>query len=92
MNTPAPFILCNVPVYAYHSGRRCCSVDGDADRLVYFTMPSSSSGGMVGLVDGDKIAALIASLIRDLLDGLPQEIVGGFKVRKPLHDGQRHVV
>ena len=44
---------------------RCACIDGDADRLVYFMDPSAS--GAVTLLDGDKIAALLALLVQKLL-------------------------
>ena len=52
---------------------RCASIDGDADRLVYFYIPSSPHGGSTSptppifLLDGDKIATLFASFIIDQL-------------------------
>ncbi|RLN22585.1 phosphoacetylglucosamine mutase [Panicum miliaceum] len=48
-------------------GVRCASLDGDADRLVYFHM-SSASDNKVDLVDGDKILSLFALFIREQLD------------------------
>ena len=49
---------------------RCASIDGDADRLVYFMQP----GGKFVLLDGDRIAVLAALLVRDLLAQLlPQD-------------------
>ncbi|PAN32934.2 hypothetical protein PAHAL_5G521100 [Panicum hallii] len=48
-------------------GVRCASLDGDADRLVYFRM-SSASDNKVDLVDGDKILSLFALFIREQLD------------------------
>eukprot|EP00976_Prorocentrum_cordatum_P096814 1190728-Prorocentrum_minimum.AAC.1 len=48
--------------------RGCVSLDGDADRLVYYT-PTSSG---LTLLDGDKIAALLAAYIADLLQRLPE--------------------
>ena len=42
---------------------RCASIDGDADRLVYFTRLQ----GQFVLLDGDRIAALAALLVRDLV-------------------------
>ncbi|KAK3159737.1 hypothetical protein QOZ80_1BG0050430 [Eleusine coracana subsp. coracana] len=48
-------------------GVRCASLDGDADRLVYFCM-SSTSDNRVDLVDGDKILSLFALFIREQLD------------------------
>jgi len=47
---------------------RCCSYDGDADRLVYYFVDDS---GKFVLLDGDKIAALAASSIKELLNNLP---------------------
>ena len=47
---------------------RCVSLDGDADRLVYFSL---TDGAAMQLFDGDKIAALMASYICDLLRALP---------------------
>ncbi|CAI0401616.1 unnamed protein product, partial [Linum tenue] len=43
---------------------RCASLDGDADRLVYFTLPSESSS-KIDLVDGDKILTLFAVFIKE---------------------------
>ncbi|KAL6641530.1 hypothetical protein ACP70R_019711 [Stipagrostis hirtigluma subsp. patula] len=48
-------------------GVRCASLDGDADRLVYFCV-SSASNNKVDLVDGDKILSLFALFIREQLD------------------------
>lgn len=42
---------------------RCASLDGDADRLVYYF---NDSDGTFRLLDGDKIATLCASFIGDL--------------------------
>ncbi|XP_022961395.1 phosphoacetylglucosamine mutase [Cucurbita moschata] len=47
-------------------GIRCVSFDGDADRLVYFTVPSGSSN-KINLVDGDKILSLFAIFIKEQL-------------------------
>ncbi|CAM9003419.1 unnamed protein product [Rhodiola kirilowii] len=47
-------------------GKRCASVDGDADRLVYFFLPSKSSK-KITLVDGDKILSLFALFIEEQL-------------------------
>jgi len=51
---------------------RCVSVDGDADRVVYFFQKS----GVFHLLDGDKIATLIAGYIGDLVNqsGLQDQI------------------
>ena len=53
-------------------GHRCVSVDGDSDRLVYFSKKQQVQGddgdaNAVVLFDGDKIAALIATHVADLL-------------------------
>lgn len=40
-------------------------MDGDADRLVYFIVPSTSS--RIELVDGDKILSLFAVFIKEQL-------------------------
>lgn len=42
---------------------RCASLDGDADRIVYYF---NDSDGSFHLLDGDKIATLAASFIGDL--------------------------
>jgi phosphoacetylglucosamine mutase len=57
-------------------GKRMASMDGDADRLVYFFV---QPGGGLGLVDGDKIAVLFASFIKAQLDaaGLADDITVG---------------
>ncbi len=49
---------------------RCASLDGDADRIVFW---APGPGGAVRLLDGDKIAALAALLVRDLLAALPAD-------------------
>jgi phosphoacetylglucosamine mutase len=45
-------------------GRRGCSYDGDADRLIYYYLDSR---GLFHMLDGDKIAALVAGFIVDLV-------------------------
>ncbi|KAJ4908127.1 Phosphoacetylglucosamine mutase [Raphanus sativus] len=49
-------------------GVRCASFDGDADRLVYFYVPSESSGGKIELLDGDKILSLFALFVKEQLN------------------------
>ena len=44
---------------------RCASVDGDADRLVYSFVDED---GKFHLLDGDRIATLIATYIKELLE------------------------
>nr|XP_008524635.1 PREDICTED: phosphoacetylglucosamine mutase isoform X2 [Equus przewalskii] len=46
------------------SSERCCSFDGDADRIVYYY---SDTDGHFHLIDGDKIATLISSFLKELL-------------------------
>ncbi|XP_049824037.1 phosphoacetylglucosamine mutase isoform X2 [Aethina tumida] len=43
---------------------RCCSVDGDADRLVYYYKDENNA---LHLMDGDRIATLIAGYIKESL-------------------------
>ncbi|XP_028253902.1 phosphoacetylglucosamine mutase [Parambassis ranga] len=45
-------------------GERCCSFDGDADRIVYYY---TGSDGTFHLLDGDKIATLISTYLKELL-------------------------
>ncbi|XP_074541997.1 phosphoacetylglucosamine mutase [Halichoeres trimaculatus] len=45
-------------------GERCCSYDGDADRIVYYY---TDSEGKFHLLDGDKIATLISTYLKELL-------------------------
>ncbi|KAK8648352.1 hypothetical protein V6N13_129106 [Hibiscus sabdariffa] len=53
-------------------GIRCASFDGDADRLVYFTVPTNGSS-KIDLVDGDKILSLFAVFIKEQLSILTKE-------------------
>lgn len=50
---------------------RCLSLDGDADRLVYFSVHPESNIN-VDLVDGDKILSLFALFIKNQLSILVQ--------------------
>ncbi|OCK86275.1 N-acetylglucosamine-phosphate mutase-like protein [Lepidopterella palustris CBS 459.81] len=54
-------------------GDRCCSLDGDADRVVYYFKDESNT---FHLLDGDRIATLAASFIGDLCRqcGLAEEV------------------
>lgn len=45
-------------------GARCCSLDGDADRLIYYYTDAETGFFML---DGDRIATLAASFIADLV-------------------------
>ncbi|XP_049628194.1 phosphoacetylglucosamine mutase [Suncus etruscus] len=46
------------------SNERCCSFDGDADRILYYYCDTD---GHFHLIDGDKMAALISSFLKELL-------------------------
>lgn len=46
---------------------RCCSLDGDADRLVYHT---TNAKGEPVLLDGDKIGILYSKAIAKLLEDI----------------------
>ena len=50
------------------AGERCCSFDGDADRIVYYY---SDDHGRFHLLDGDKIATLISTFLKELLTKVP---------------------
>ena len=54
-------------------GQRACSLDGDADRLMYYYLDER---GQFHMLDGDKIAALVAAFIVDLVKaaGLEEEV------------------
>jgi len=47
-------------------GQRACSYDGDADRLMYYYLDER---GQFHMLDGDKIAALVANFIVELVKG-----------------------
>ena len=57
-------------------GQRGCSLDGDADRLIYYYMDQR---GQFHMLDGDKIAALVAAAIEELVSwaGLKGELAVG---------------
>ncbi|KAG7275621.1 hypothetical protein CRUP_021948 [Coryphaenoides rupestris] len=46
------------------AGERCCSFDGDGDRIVYYYRDAQ---GLFHLLDGDKIATLISTFLKELL-------------------------
>ncbi|NXF91740.1 AGM1 mutase, partial [Eubucco bourcierii] len=50
---------------------RCCSFDGDADRIVYYYKDTS---GQFHLIDGDKIATLISIFLKELLAKVGQSL------------------
>lgn len=45
-------------------GTRGCSLDGDADRIIYYYM---ADGKTFRLLDGDKIAVMVAMFLGDLV-------------------------
>ncbi|XP_050303430.1 phosphoacetylglucosamine mutase [Anthonomus grandis grandis] len=45
--------------------QRCCSVDGDADRLMYYYLDENEKFHMM---DGDRIATLIAGYLKEILE------------------------
>ena len=51
---------------ALKPGQRACSFDGDADRIIYYYLDEQSQ---FKLLDGDKIACLVAGFIVDLVKG-----------------------
>ncbi|XP_054051395.1 phosphoacetylglucosamine mutase isoform X2 [Rissa tridactyla] len=50
---------------------RCCSFDGDADRIVYYYKDAT---GHFHLIDGDKIATLISIFLKELLAKVGQAL------------------
>lgn len=60
-------------VVGIQPGMRCCAIDGDADRLVFFQLDPAHEGQII-LLDGDKIAALVAGFIKDLVVQLPNTL------------------
>ncbi|XP_052620664.1 phosphoacetylglucosamine mutase isoform X2 [Lactuca sativa] len=54
-------------------GIRCASLDGDADRFVYFTL-TSNGDNKINLVDGDKILSLFALFIKQQLSILNEDV------------------
>lgn len=52
------------PGVSMTAGERGCSFDGDADRIVYYY---TDSKGRFHLLDGDKIATLISTYLKELL-------------------------
>uniref|UniRef100_A0A8B9QQ48 Phosphoacetylglucosamine mutase n=1 Tax=Apteryx owenii TaxID=8824 RepID=A0A8B9QQ48_APTOW len=50
---------------------RCCSLDGDADRIVYYYKDTTDH---FHLIDGDKIATLISIFLKELLVKVEQTL------------------
>ena len=66
VNQKLPPSLVNV----LQPGQRACSLDGDADRLMYFYLDERRQFHML---DGDKITTLVASFIVDLVKAISLE-------------------
>ncbi|KAL6548211.1 hypothetical protein OROGR_008632 [Orobanche gracilis] len=65
------------------AGIRCASLDGDADRLVYFlVLPNSNK---IDLVDGDKILSLFALFLKEQLGILLNGPEDGIKSNTSYH-------
>jgi phosphoacetylglucosamine mutase len=64
------------PSITLQPGQRACSLDGDADRLMYYY---ADERGQFHMLDGDKITALVASYIVELVkaSGLDEQIKVG---------------
>jgi phosphoacetylglucosamine mutase len=65
-------------------GWRCASLDGDADRLVYWYWDKQ---GQWKLLDGDKIASIAATFLAEQLTALGAEIIGEPTHSHDVHDG-----
>ena len=59
-----PPSVAQLGVLAKH-GTRACSFDGDADRIIYYYVEESNKG--FKMLDGDKIAVLVALFFKELL-------------------------
>lgn len=57
-------------------GSRLCSLDGDADRVVFHAFVSGTGGVRWELVDGDKLAALLAVTVGALAKRCGGEVAG----------------
>ncbi|KAK9869805.1 hypothetical protein WA026_003537 [Henosepilachna vigintioctopunctata] len=51
--------------------QRCCSVDGDADRLIYYYLDENKK---CHLLDGDRIAILIAEYLKEMVESTGLEV------------------
>eukprot|EP00794_Sanderia_malayensis_P005557 gene5557-6242_t len=63
--------------FVYDVADRCASFDGDADRIVYFF---KNEEGVFRLLDGDKIATMIAAYLKEKLDTANIELSKGLGV------------
>ncbi len=50
---------------------RCATIDGDCDRLMYFT---PTGDGPATLFDGDRVAVLAAAFVHSLIQQLPASV------------------
>lgn len=62
---------------ARHAGLKLASVDGDADRLVYFY---TDAAGALSLLDGDKITALVCEYLLGLMRRALGDGLGGLSL------------
>ncbi|KAG1749945.1 phosphoacetylglucosamine mutase [Suillus paluster] len=64
------------PSITLQPGQRACSLDGDADRIIFYY---ADERGQFHMLDGDKITALVASFIVELVKaaGLDEHIKVG---------------
>jgi phosphoacetylglucosamine mutase len=62
----------NLPTNQENKLRKYCSLDGDADRVVYYYLDN----GKFYLLDGDKISTLVATHLKELVEnaGLTHQI------------------
>uniref|UniRef100_A0A183B9C9 PGM_PMM_II domain-containing protein n=1 Tax=Echinostoma caproni TaxID=27848 RepID=A0A183B9C9_9TREM len=80
----APYLYDREPgAFPLDPGNRWATIDGDADRILYFHIPDApESTGEAGdephivLLDGDKIACLFATIIKRLLPENKQLTIG----------------
>lgn len=63
---------CPIGLPELEPNTRCCSVDGDADRLVYFF---TDDNNQFNLLDGDRIATLIAGSVVHFLNRLNSPLI-----------------
>ncbi|CAI5449203.1 unnamed protein product [Caenorhabditis angaria] len=63
-----------LPANFNSNDEKCASFDGDADRLIYF---KPTSDNKINLLDGDKIAVLLATYIKDQLKNIETDLTFG---------------
>lgn len=57
-----------------------CALDGDSDRIVFFSNDSSNNNGELILLDGDKISCLIAKFLQEQFSAVQQAVSGGIEL------------